>query len=152
MSGCPSTVAPGLIYNYSMKINRVLALVFAFFLFACQPTTPLAVTIIDQDKVITLQTDERIPSALITQAGITLASADRVLSNGLPIVLDQPITNNPITLQIRRAVNLTLITPDGQQQIQSSAFTVGEVLQEAKIQLHAGDKIEIGRASCRERV
>ena len=42
-----------LIYNYSMKINRVLALVFAFFLFACQPTTPLAVTIIDQDKVIT---------------------------------------------------------------------------------------------------
>ena len=56
--------------------------------------------------------------------------------------LDQPITNYPITLQIRRAVPLTLITPDGEQQIQSSAFTVGEALQEARYWLRAGDQIE----------
>ncbi|MEP7136989.1 MAG: ubiquitin-like domain-containing protein [Chloroflexota bacterium] len=125
-----------------MKINRVLALVFAFCLFACQPTTPPTVTIIDNDKVITLQTDERVPSALIAQAGITLAPADRVLSNGLPIALNQPITQLPITLQLRRAVNLTLITPQGQQRLQSSAFTVGEVLQEVKIQLQVSDKVD----------
>lgn len=125
-----------------MKTNRVLAFVFAIFLFACQPITAPTVTIIDQDKVITLQTDELVPSALLTQAGLTLNPKDRVLSNGLPITLNQSISANSITLQIRRAVTATLITPQGQQQIQSSAFTVGEVLQEAKIQLHAGDHID----------
>jgi len=125
-----------------MKLNYGLVLALAFFLFACRPTTHPTVTIIDSSKIITLQTDERVPSALIAQAGITLAPADRVLSNGLPIALDQPITNNTIILQIRRAVNLTLITPDGQEQIQSSAFTVGEALQEAGIQLSASDSLD----------
>jgi len=125
-----------------MKFNHRLALILVFFLFACQPTTHPTVTIIDNDKTITLQTDECIPSALITQAGITLNRNDRVLSNGLPIALDQAITNTPITIQIRRAVNLTLITPEGQKQIQSSAFTVGEVLQELGTQLSASDLLD----------
>src|SRR6185503_9259205 len=77
-----------------------------------------------------------------TQAGITLAPSDRILLNGLAIAPDQPITNYPITLQVHRAVLITLVTAEGRQQIRSSAFTVGEVLQEAKYWLHAGDKIE----------
>ena len=52
---------------------------------------------------------------LLSQAGITLNPHDRVLLNGLPILLDQPITNYPITLQIRRAVRITIITPNGEQ-------------------------------------
>jgi resuscitation-promoting factor RpfB len=133
-----------LIYNYIMKLNRCLALALGFLLFACQPTTPPTVTIIDSPsgKTITLQSDERVPSALIAQAGLTLNTNDRILFNGLPIAFDQPIIGYPITLQIRRAVNLTLVTPDGRKQIQSSAFTVGEVLQEAGIQLNASDSIE----------
>jgi uncharacterized protein YabE (DUF348 family) len=128
--------------NYHMKLNLRLTLAFLFFLFACQPTTLPTVTILDNDKAITLQTDERVPSTLITQEGITLNANDRILSSGLPIALNQPITNYPITLQIRRAVNLTLVTPDGQKPIQSSAFTVGEVLQEAGIQVRANDLID----------
>src|SRR5258706_1129974 len=135
-------IFPRLIYNNKMKINRRLALLLISFLFACQPTTHPAVTIIDNTKTITLQTDERVPSTLITLAGITLAPADRVLSNGLPIALDQLITNNTITLQIRHALNLTLVTPDGQKQIQSCVFTVGEVLQETGIQLSASDLLD----------
>ena len=123
-------------------MKQLAWLAFVFLLFACQPTIPPPVTIIDNDKTIMLQTDEHIPSVLISQAGIILSPNDRVLSNGLSIVLDQPITNNPITLQIRRAANLTLITPDGQEQIQSSAFTVGEALTEASDWLRAGDKID----------
>jgi len=123
-----------------MKSLRLLA--FAFFLFACQPSAPPTITIVDNDKIITLQTEERVPLAILAQAGVTLNSNDHVLSNGLPAALDQPIANNKITLQIRRAVNLTLNTPDGQQQIQSSAFTIGEALLEAGIQLHAGDKVD----------
>ena len=125
-----------------MKHLHWLAFGFIFFLFACQPTPPPTIIIIDNDKTITLQTDERAPSALLTQAGITLNPNDRVLLNGLSISLDQPIINYSITLQTRRAVAITLITAQGQKQLQSSAFTVGEVLQDATYWLHAGDKID----------
>ena len=74
-----------------MKSARVLAL--AFFLLACQPTALPTVTIIDNEQIITLQTNERVPSALLNQAGITIQPDDRVLLNGLPIAPDQPITN-----------------------------------------------------------
>jgi len=138
------------IYNTCMKLSRGLALILVFFLFACQPSTPQTVTIIDNDQVITLQTNERVPSTLPTEAGIALEPSDRVLLNGLPIQAELPINNpsinsgqrSPITLQIRRAVAVTIITPEGQKQIQSSALTVGEALQEAGIQLRANDSID----------
>jgi resuscitation-promoting factor RpfB len=123
-----------------MKLLRWLVLIF--LLVACQPSTPPTVTLIENNQVITLQTDERVPSAILNQAGITLNPNDRVLLNGFPTALDQSITTSPITLQIRRAVPLTILSSNGQQQIQSSAFTVGEVLIEALIWLRAEDKIE----------
>ena len=125
-----------------MRFVRWLAI--GCILLACQPTTLPKVTIIDNDKIITLQTSERMPSALLDQAGITLNSNDRVLLKGLPVVLDQPLTTYPITLQTRRAMALTLITPDGETQLQSSAFTVGEALQESFVWIHASDQVEPG--------
>jgi len=125
-----------------MKFLRFSAFAASFFLSACQPVILPAVLIVDNHKTITLQTDENIPSKLLNEAGITLNPDDRVLLNGLPTSLDQPITNTPITIQIRRAVSITLVTPDGQKQLQSSAFTVGEALQEATYWLHARDKVE----------
>jgi uncharacterized protein YabE (DUF348 family) len=123
-----------------MKFVRMLA--FGFILFACQPTLLPSVTIIDNDKIITLQTDQRMPSALLNQAGIKLHPKDRLLLNGLPIPLNQSMTIYPITLQVRRAVTLTLITPDGEQKLQSSAFTIDEAIQEASLWLHANDQVE----------
>jgi resuscitation-promoting factor RpfB len=127
-----------------MKPIRGLALFFAFLLFACQPAALPTVTIIDPSsgQTITLQTDERVPSAILAQAGISLNPNDRLLSKGLPIALDQPITDNPTTLQIRRAANVLILTPQGQQAIQTSAFTVGEALTEAGITIHVNDRIE----------
>ena len=124
-----------------MKLNHGLVLAFALFLLACQSPISPTVTIIDNDQILTLQTNERVPSAFLDQAGITLNPNDRVLLNGLPASLDQPITNYPITLQIRRAIPLTITTSDGEQQIQSSAFTIGEALGEASLWLRAGDKV-----------
>ena len=123
-----------------MKFGRVLAAAFAFLLFACQPTRSPAIILIDKENIITLRTDERDPSALLRQAGVTLGPKDRLLLNGFPTRLHAPITTYPITLQIRRAVNMTIDTPEGKQQIQSSALTIGEALQEASIWLRAGDK------------
>jgi len=94
-----------------MKINRRLALMTAIIVVACQPTSPRAVKIIDNRQPIILQTHERVPSVIFEQAGIALYANDRILVNGFPAAPDQPINNYPITLQIRRQANLTIITP-----------------------------------------
>lgn len=130
-----------------MKISRLLAMIFVFFFSACQPATPSTVTIIDDNQIIILQTDQRIPSALLSEAGITHNPNDQILVNGLPTNPNQPINNSPIThnpptLQLRRATPLTLITPEGEQKIISSAFTIGEALAEASVWLRAGDEID----------
>src|SRR5688500_17045368 len=125
-----------------MKRYPWLAFALIFFLVGCQPAAPFTITITDGDKIITLQSDKRVPSALLNQAGIKLDPKDRVFLNGLLIIPNQPITNYPITLQIRRTIGLTLNTPDGQQQVQSSALTVGEALQELDYWLRAEDEIE----------
>lgn len=126
-----------------MTLNRWLALFFAFLFISCQPTTPSTVIIIDNDQVISLQTDESVPAALLAQAGITLNVNDRVLVNGLPVDLDQPVNTYPITVQTRRAIRVTLVTPGGKQQVlQSAAFTVGEVLDEVPVWLRAGDEVD----------
>ena len=117
---------------------------------ACQSASLPTVTIIDNDKISTVQTDDRVPSAILNQAGLTLHPNDRILLNGIPIAPDQPLTDTPILLQIRRAVTVTISSPQGQQTIQSSAFTVGEALHEASIQLQAGDKIDPPLDSPRE--
>jgi resuscitation-promoting factor RpfB len=126
-----------------MKPIRWLVLAAALFLFACQPATPPTVTIIDGEQVATLQTEERVVSALLIQAGITLDLYDDVLLNGHPVgALDQRIEDDPITLQIRRSVTVNISSPQGEQTIQTSAFTVGEVLDEAGIRLSANDKVD----------
>jgi uncharacterized protein YabE (DUF348 family) len=99
------------------------------------------VTILENDRIITLRTDERDPRALLAEAGITLNPDDRLLLNGLPVELDQPIATNPITLQIRRSAPIVIQRPDGERKIESSAFTLGEALQEASIWLRAGDHV-----------
>jgi len=125
-----------------MKANPRLVLVFIFIPIGCQPATLPTVTIIDDGIPITFQTNERIPIALIEQANMTLNENDRVLFKGSSVALDQPITENPIELQIRRAVTVTIVTPNGEQKFQTSAFTVGEALQEAGIPLLADDKVD----------
>ena len=125
-----------------MKLNSGLAVLGMLFLFACQSGhLPPTVTIIENDRVITLQTAERVPSAILDQAGLSLNPNDRLISNGVPVALDLPINTSAITLQIRRAVPLTIVSISGQQQILSSAFTVGETLAEASIWLRADDKV-----------
>lgn len=123
-----------------MKSACVLAVAVLFFLLACQPTTLPSVTIIDNENILTLNTNEHVPSALLNQTGITLNPSDRVLLNGLPIDLDEPITTSPITLQLRRAIPVTIDSVDGEKRIQSSAFTIGEVLRESSVWLRAADR------------
>jgi uncharacterized protein YabE (DUF348 family) len=125
-----------------MKSIRGLIWLFVLLLAACQPSTPQIVTILDNNQLVRLQTDERVPSAILAQAGITLNPNDRIISKGYVIPLDQPVDDNPISLQIRRAVNVTVTSPQGEGQIQTSAFTVGEVLAGLSYQLNTKDIVE----------
>ncbi len=123
-----------------MRIRIGLALFFAMSLLSCQPASPAPIILIEDGQVLRLQTDERIPAALLAEAGISLDPHDDLLLNGIPIDPQQPITSKPITLQIRRARPLTLVTSAGEQQIQSSAFTVGQALADASILLRADER------------
>lgn len=123
-----------------MKIKHGLAILFAGLLFACQPSKPPTVIILNNNQVITLQTDEHVPSALLSQAGIQLNEQDRILINGFPFESDHVIADYPIILQIRRAITLTLNTSQGSQQIQTSAFTLSEALAESSVWLREENK------------
>jgi uncharacterized protein YabE (DUF348 family) len=139
-----------------MKFRHTCTLTLAFFLFACQPTAPQTVTIIDGENIITVQTDERVPTAILNEAGITLNSGDTILLNGLTVPPDQPISNSLISssrffLQIRRAENIQTpipqlpttnltITANGKTlPIVTTAQTVGQALAEAGIPLIGSD-------------
>ncbi len=111
-------------------------------LVGCQPAAFPTVTIIDNQQVYTLQTQERVPSALLSEAEITLNTGDRLLLNGLPAPPGENVAIFPVILEIRRAIPITIIMPEGEQQIQTSAFTVGEALEEGSISLHAEDTVE----------
>jgi resuscitation-promoting factor RpfB len=125
-----------------MRFRLGLALLFAMSLLSCQPVSPTTIILIDNGQVFALQTDERNPSALLAEAGLSLDPPDDLLLNGIPTDTEQPISGKPVTLQIRRARPLTLITSDGEQQVRSSAFTVGQALADATIWLRANERVD----------
>jgi uncharacterized protein YabE (DUF348 family) len=126
-----------------MRINRLPLLGVLFILLACQAKTPSQVTIIDGDKIESLRTAERLPLLILSRAGFNVTADDRAYINGIFAPLDQPMPEaDSVTLQIRRAQTLTIVTPNGQQTLHTAARTVGEALAEAGIQLSAMDLVE----------
>jgi uncharacterized protein YabE (DUF348 family) len=126
-----------------MKSIHPLALGLLVFLLSCQPQSPSLVTIMDGGQIKVVQTTERVPLVIVTQAGFSIMPDDRVYLNGMLIPLDQPAPQTAsVTLQLRHAVTLTLVTPDGQQSIQSAARTVGEALYSIGLLISAADLID----------
>lgn len=123
-----------------MKSFRWLGL--ALFLSACQAQTPRTVTILDGGNIVSVSTNDRIPLSILAEAGIDAQPDDRVLVNGIPHALGDEISmDDAIQLQLRRAVNIILITSQSEQKIQTSAFTVGDVLKEADIEIGIHDEV-----------
>jgi len=107
---------------------------------ACQPASNSTIQIVDEGTVSTVQTAERVPLLILTHAGISVGPDDRVLADGMPVRMDQPLpAGRTTTLQIRRAVELTLSEPAGEQILRSAAFTVGEALVDNRIELMRGE-------------
>ena len=126
-----------------MKFFRWLSLSLMLFLSACLPNKQALITIIDGENILRIESSERVPSMLLTEAGIASQPNDRLLLNGSAVPIDQPIAEkNSIQLQLRRAVTLTLVTPQGEQVFQTSALTVGQTLNEAGYSVNVNDKID----------
>jgi len=124
-----------------MRSLRWLALAGTLFLFACQPQTQ-TITILDGEITLTVTTSERVPLRVLGEAGITTQPMDRVLVNGLPYQLDEEFTGNgAVQMQLRRTVNVKLITPQGEQTLQTSAWTVGEAFKEMELTIGIRDQV-----------
>lgn len=131
-----------LVYNNHMKLLRWLSLSLILFLSACQLNNQASITILDGNNILTVESSERMPLILLTQNGVVPQPNDRVLLNGLPVLIDQPLLETKfIQLQLRRALTLTVNSPQGQRVIQTSALTVGQALNEAGYSLNVNDKI-----------
>jgi uncharacterized protein YabE (DUF348 family) len=116
--------------------------ILSLVLTSCQPQSPSIVTILDGGQIHRLTTNERIPANLLTEAGISLAPKDQVLVNGMPFPLEQTLPAGLDVLQIRHAMMVKLVTPGGEQELATTAQTVGSALSEAGIQLYAADFID----------
>ncbi|MGD8405248.1 MAG: G5 domain-containing protein [Anaerolineales bacterium] len=111
-------------------------------LISCQPQATYPVTIIDGEQIHTLTTDKRIPVEMLTEARIALAPEDLLLVNGHPFSPEQSLPPQTHSIQIRRAANVNLVTPEGEQELSTTAETVGASLHEAGVQLYAADFID----------
>ncbi len=125
-----------------MRKSGWLVLAVLWLLSACQ-TTKTPFTILDGGQSRTFDSAERIPAKLLSEAGIALGENDRVLYLGSPTLLDAALPSaSSYTLVVRRAVALTLVTPDGTQALQSSAPNVGQALAEDGYTLYAADRLD----------
>jgi uncharacterized protein YabE (DUF348 family) len=124
-----------------MKHLCLLACALSFLAAACQPLTS-SVTVIDGDKIQYIESNDRALTPILEQAGITPGPHDRILINGVEAATVHSNLPQPLTIQICRAMTLTLVTPVGQQIIETSARTVGEALNEAGVTLTQDDLLD----------
>jgi uncharacterized protein YabE (DUF348 family) len=122
-------------------MKRIPLLILALALISCQPqTTPNSLRIIDGQNILTIQPKSQNAAAILAQVGLKLGEADKLYYNGFEV----PATYNLSpgaggTFQIRRAVEVTLITPDGQTKFKSAALTIGQAVAENGLTLYAND-------------
>lgn len=103
----------------------------------------MTVTILSDGQTHVIGTSAGTPEKIISQAKLTLETNDCVfyLDSRVPPDFLLPKTGS-ITLSIRRAFPITLITPDGQKTVHSCAQTVGQALVEIGYNLYHADRID----------
>lgn len=125
-----------------MKFICWLVPALLLFLSACQPNTPRVITVLDGETTLTVTSAERIPNVILQEAGISLQPEDRVWVNGILHKLDEEFSaSGLVQLQIRRAMTIRLVMPQGEQTIRSSALTAGDVLKEAGYEIGINDEV-----------
>lgn len=124
-------------------LRRWMLLLLAILLAACQPQAAPRVRIVADGQIHNAAAEDLVPAHLLANAGIAFSPEDRVLLNGRPVAMNEALPPlREITLQLRRAVSVTLAAPNGQMTVRTAAFTVGEALREAGVNLFVSDRLE----------
>lgn len=131
-------------YNLAVPLTKRIRLwTLLLLLAACQPQSASRVTLVVDGQPRVVAAGDLVPAHLLANAGIAFSPSDRVLVDGVSAPLDQALQpQTQIVLQLRRAVNVTLVGPNGQIVVTTAAFTVGEALQEAGVNLFVSDRVE----------
>jgi uncharacterized protein YabE (DUF348 family) len=124
-------------------MKHVIWLALALLLLSCaapQPPTSFY-TLLENGNVHSLPiVSGETPASLAARAGLNIRPADRFYFNGQFISADFALPPEALTLQLRRAIPVTLLSPgNASQTFDSAAQTVGEALLEAGITLGAAD-------------
>ena len=114
-------------------MRRALVLLALLLVPFQQQPPPSTVYLIEDGQIRTL------PGGIPDLAELGLSPADRLLVDGVPYTPEQAIPPEALTIQIRRAVTLTLSTPDGEHTFESAAYTVGEALSDLGLALYKSD-------------
>src|SRR5512143_1964259 len=89
---------------------------------ACGQTTPATVAVIDGGQLRLVTTQQSTVAAALAQAEVAIGPGDELLLNGLPVAPDATMGSGSITLQVRRAVSVSV----GGQDIRTAVRSVGE--------------------------
>jgi len=105
---------------------------------------PLEVKIIADTNSQNLVTPERLPRKILAQVGLQLEIGDQLLYDGDSISVGQiiPTTTISATLEIVRAVQITLVDGESSQVIYSVAPTLGQALEDSGIKLLPTDRLQ----------
>jgi uncharacterized protein YabE (DUF348 family) len=126
-----------------MKLLHRRAGILLVLLLACQRGSSGSLILVDGGQIHYLPASDASPAALALSASAEIGPADGILINGQPALPDQPLhAAEALTVEVRRAVNLTIVTPGVPPQIlQTAAPTVGAALRQAGMTLHLADTI-----------
>ena len=125
-----------------MKKLACLILVMLAILGGCQ-TVESQVTILADGQTYSIRSADRLPTKWLSRANITLGENDRLIYRGESIPVDQALPeSSAYSLVVRRALQVSIHSPEGEKTIQTSASTVGEAMAAAGYELHPSDLIE----------
>jgi uncharacterized protein YabE (DUF348 family) len=94
-------------------------------------------------EIKSIDSPDRLPSLLLTQAGVQLQAADLLLSNGQPVDPAQafPADSQSISLQVIRSTHMTFTINGKQYDINSTRPTLGAALWSAGFPLFVADQL-----------
>lgn len=124
-----------------MKKFSLLALL-ALFLLAASPQqiASQTITLLDGDSISQHRTSQATLDGFLRELGLQVIPEDRLYLNGQPANRQTAFASSqPNTLQIRRAVPVTIRTPQGETEILFSGWTSAEALRQGGISLYAAD-------------
>ena len=104
---------------------------------------PVSIRVLPGPEEVDLYTAERLPSQLLSAAGIDLGEEDQLLMAGEPVNLNQELPyQGDYQLVVRKAVNLQIEDEGQTTSILSSAETLAQALEENGIVLKEGERIQ----------